>query len=389
MIKNSIKYGIKFCSVEHADNGQHHFLQLKRKRKELVVSNKGETTDFEELIKTLQGQKHLFLVVNNEQVLTKTVANANTTEEHLVKTVFPNIALSDFYYNICSNHEESIISISRKTYVDALIALYDTHKISVIDFSLGSLSIEMLARFVDRSEINSSNARITFEGNHITAIQKQEVAETQYTINELNISNKQVLPLSGVIQYYAGANVQSDIQKQLQEAYKQKRFFDIGFKFVLGFLFVSLLISYLVFNKYQGIQQNLEGELKTNEAYKKQLSILNKLVTQKLKLVESVSSAATSKVAWYFNEVAASVPASILLDDMSYQPIANSVKEDKKISFRENSITVTGLSVYDKDFTDWISNLEKKNWIEKVTYIHYGQGKKTKTSFNFMITLHE
>jgi len=389
MIRKLVKYGVSYCAVEHADNGQFFFLKLKRKKKELALSGKGEAADFDALISEIQGQKHIFLVVNNEQVLTKKVTNTHTTEERLVKAAFPNIALSDFYYKIYTNDQQAFIAISRKDYINDIIAQYQAQKISVVDFSLGSLSLERLIALIDQGQINASNAQVTLNEQGITNIEKQAVQEETYTINELEVSNKHVLPLAGIIDYYAGGASTSNTQRQLQQEYVQKRFFNLGFKFVLGFLFVALLINFLVFSSYQSKELAYSAELQINEAKKKELTGLKDLVFRKRKLVESISSSSNSKVAWYFNEISASVPSSILLTDMTFQPVNGTIKENKRVRFKDKTIEISGVSIYDADFTKWIATLEKKTWIDEVGIVNYGRGKKTRSSFDLIITLNE
>lgn len=389
MIRKLVKYGVNYCAVEHADNGQFFFLKLKRKKKELVLSNQGEAADFVTLVSEIQGQKHIFLVVNNEQVLTKKVANTHTTEERLVKAAFPNIALSEFYYKVYANDQHAFIAISRKDYINDIIEQYQSERISVVDFSLGSLSLERLTALIDQDQINASNAQVTLDEHGIANIEKQVVQEEDYTINELAISNRQILSLAGIIDYYAGGASETSTQKQLQQEYVQKRFFNLGFKFVLGFLFVALLVNFLVFSSYQSKELAYSTELQVNEAKKKELTGLKDLVFRKRKLVESISSSSNSKVAWYFNEISASVPSSILLGNMVFQPLNGAMKENKRVRFKDKTIEISGVSIYDKDFTKWIATLEKKTWIDEVGIVNYGRGKKTRSSFDLIITLNE
>lgn len=389
MIRKLVKYGVNYCAVEHADNGQFFFLKLKRKKKELVLSNQGEAADFNALVSEIQGQKHIFLVINNEQVLTKKVANTNTTEERLVKATFPNIALSEFYYKVYTNDQHAFIAISRKDYINDIIEQYQSEKISVVDFSLGSLSLERLTALIDHDQINASNAQVTLDEHGIANIEKQVVQEEDYTINELTISNRQILSLAGIIDYYTGGASETSTQKQLQQEYVQKQFFNLGFKFVLGFLFVALLVNFLVFSSYQSKELAYSAELQVNEAKKKELTGLKDLVFRKRKLVESISSSSNSKVAWYFNEISASVPSSILLGNMVFQPLNGTMKENKRVRFKDKTIEVSGVSIYDKDFTKWIATLEKKTWIDEVGIVNYGRGKKTRSSFDLIITVNE
>lgn len=389
MVRKLVKYGLSYCAVEHADNEQFFFLQLKRKKKELVISNKGEASDFDALVSEIQGQKHIFLVVNNEQVLTKKVVNTQTTEERLVKGAFPNIALSDFYYRIYKNEQEAFIAISRKDYVNKIIETYKAQKISVVDFSLGSLSLERLIGLIDGEQIAASNAKVALSEQKIASIEKQAVPESIYTINELELSNKHVLSLAGIIDYYTGRSATNSTQKELQQEYLQNRFFNLGFKFVLGFLFVMLLVNFLIFSSYQSKDQQYSAELQVNEAKKRELTGLKDLVFRKRKLVESISSSSNSRVVWYFDEISASVPTTILLKDMVYQPVNGTMKENKKVRFKDKTIEVSGVSMYDKDFTQWIATLEKKAWIDEVAIVNYGRGKKTRSSFDLIITLNE
>lgn len=389
MFRQTAIYGMRYCAVEHADKNQFFFLQLKRKKKELLPSSQGSVGNFDDLVSEIQGQKHIYLIVNNEQVLTKKVANTNTPKERLVKLAFPNIALSDFYYQVITNENEAFVAISRKELIDEIIAQYAAQKISVIDFSLGSLSLERITSLITEENLHTSNAEISFQDGKIIAIEKQEVAASEYTINELTVSNNHLLPLSGIVAYYAGETTEHNRQKQLQQAYKQRRFFDIGFKFALGFLFVMLLINFVVFTGYQNKDATYTSELQINQAKKRELTNLKDLVSRKRQLVESISTSSNSRAAWYFNEIAASVPTTLLLNTMSYQPIEGTIKENKRIRFNEKQIAISGVSIYDKDFTSWIASLEKQSWIDEVIIINYGRGKKVKSSFDLIITLDE
>lgn len=389
MIRKRVTYGLRYCAVEHADNGQFFFLQLKRKKKELVPYNQGSADTFDTLISEIQGQKHIYLIVNNEQVLTKKVSNTHTTSERLVKMAFPNISLSDFYYKIYTNENDAFVAISRKIVIDDIIEQYAARKISVVNFSLGSLSLEKLTDFIEEDSIHSSNASLSFQEGKITKLEKWKAEDEEYTINDLKVSNNHVLSLAGIIDYYSGRTSDDEVQKQLQKEYNQKRFFDLGFKFALGFLFCALLINFLVFSNYQNKDAAYTSELQINGAKKKELTSLKDLVSRKRTLVESISTSSNSRAAWYFNEIGASVPTTILLSSIHYQPVQGTIKENKRVRFDENKIAISGVSIYDKDFTGWIASLERKSWIDEVLIINYGRGKKVKSSFDLIITLNE
>lgn len=389
MNKQSLKYGHTFCAIEHGVNGAFYLLQLQKKKKELVISKQESFLNQETLLTNLKGQKHVFLIVNNEQVLSKSIDFVNSSEERVVKTAFPNIGLQDFYYQTYQSTTSSQVAICRKEVLDKIIKEYLEKGISIIDFSLGNLEIKSLLPYVENRGLSTSNAEITLENKEIVNIDKGNQKTEAYQINGLEIQHESTLALAGVISYYSNTNkeTKNTFQKNLEKEYQQKRFFALGLKFSLGFLFAILLINFLVFSSYREEVFNLETELTLNETYKKQLIRLNDVVTKKKKLVESITSASNSKVIWYFDQISETVPKTLLLSEVNYQPIKRTIKEDKQIQFQKDQIDVKGVSRNDTDLTEWIEVLRQLDWIEKISFVNYGKGKTKRTSFDFVIQM--
>jgi Tfp pilus assembly protein PilN len=385
-----LTYGKRFTAIEYAENGNFNLLQLVKKKKELQISKKDTLNNFDAVISAFKGQKHCFLIINDEHVLSKKIAVTNSDEKTILRTAFPNITISDFYYEMYSNESDSFVAIARKNIVDDIIKTYQKGNISVIDFSLGNLAVKNLQPFIDNEKLFSSNAKIHFEQNEINGIKKQEVSNEQYLINDLKVSNKEVLPLAGIISYYT-KNATSSIQKELKDQYIQKRFFDVGLKAGLGFLLIVLLLNFLFFSHYRNEINTLNAELQLSESYKIQLNNYQKLVIQKKQLVKSVQSASNSKLSQYIDELGMTTPQTVLLSLIAYQPIAGIQKKDKPLLFQKNKIIVKGISKEDADFSNWISTLEKKPWIENISINEYGKGNRRKSisNFEFIITLND
>ena len=392
MIGNRILYGKKYAAVEHTDKGGFNFLQLTKKKSEFIVSEQKQTSSFTALIDTIKGRKHLFLIINDAQVLTKKVINSFSEEKStIVRTAFPNITLSDFYIDVYTNkNDNSFVAIARKEYVDGLITKYIKEGISIIDFSLGNNAIKNLQNVIKNEQIYSSNAAISFDEKTLTEIKKETIINERYKINDLEVSNNEVLPLSGIIGYYTKES-SSEVYEVLKEKYAQKRFFDVGLKVGLGFLLSILLINFFFFSSYREQVNKLTGELQLSETYKNQLNELHSEVTQKKRLVKSFNSASNSNVSKLIDELGLSVPNTILLTQLNYQPNKGIVKADKPLVFESYKIILKGTSKVDADFSEWIALLEKKDWVESVSIKEYGQGKKTNAiaNFEFIISTHE
>ncbi|WP_339883476.1 PilN domain-containing protein [Polaribacter vadi] len=390
MIRQLFKYGNTYTSVAHTEAGEFVLFQLQQKKKELQILESKTFSTQTDVLEALKGKKHLFLVLNDEQVLFKKIDFVNQDEIKIVKAAFPNINIHNFYYELYRNSTTSFVAIARKKTVDQILSTYLQAGISVVDFSLGNLAIRHLCAIQNYPALQTNNAVIQFEDDIITDIKKESDLKKEYSINDLEVSNDAILPLAGIIAYYSEIP-SSTLQNKLQEQYFHRRFFDVGLKTGLGFLLVILLLNFFTFSHYRDQVGNLTGELQMSSSYKNQLNKLQKQVAQKKQLVQSVQSTSNSALSKYFDEIGALLPETNLLDQLSFQPKEGVQKKDKPLLFRENTIIVKGISKNDADFSNWISELEKKDWIQTVSIVAYGEGKRTNTSasFEFIITTND
>lgn len=390
MIRQILKYGKTYAAIEHAEKGAFNLLRLIKKNDEFVISKNIQTDRFEILLEELKGQKHLFLIINDAQILSKKVASIGNNEKVLVRKAFPSIVLTDFYYEVYQNTQHSFICIARKDSIDKIINTYQQKGISVIDFSLGNLAIQNLHPFVENRTLFSSNAQIKFDSNAICTIQKGSVSNKNYNINDLEVTHTAILPLAGIICHYT-KNKASILHTELEKHYFHRRFFDLGLQTGLSFFLGLLLINFFLFSSYRNKVNTITGALQLSETYKNQLHTLQEEVMLKKRLLASVHSASNSKLSLYIDELGISTPKTILLSQFYYQPVVGVQKKDTPISFKKNQLIVKGISKENEDFSNWISFLEQKKWVKNISIHAYGKGKKTArmNEFKFIITTHD
>jgi Tfp pilus assembly protein PilN len=390
VLLQELTYGKQYTAVEHAENGVFQILQLTKKKNEFVISKQIKASSLKSVLSELKGEKHLFLIVNDGQVLSKKITTTTSNQNSILRAAFPSIAISDFYFEIYKNHQESFVMVSRKETIDNLIASYEKAGNSVIDFSLGNLVVKNLQTLVSNKEICTSNAIINFGTKEITTIEKETISNESYRINDLEVPNTAVLPLAGIIGYYS-KNTSSSISKILKEKYLQKRFFDVGLKTGLGFLLGILLINFLFFSSYREKVGNLTGEVQLSATYKSQLNKLQKDINQKKRLVKSVNATSHAKLSQYIEVIGSTVPNTILLTQMKYQPINGVLKVEKELLFDRYKIVVSGTSKENEKFSNWMAVLEQTTWIENVSILQYGKGKRNTSvaKFEFIISINE
>ncbi len=388
MYPRKFTYGSVFSAVEYTNyNGKEtlQLLQLEKKKKELVVKNNQSLLSIDEIKK--DDAKHLFLVINNSQVITKKVDFLNEDPLILVQEAFPNIALQDFYFDTYSNDEDSFIAIARKTYIDTLIDEYEKKGIAVVGVGLGSLVIKNLLNFIKPdTSINTSNSIVSIDDAKIIDIRKTNLDKSYFSINGLEISNLDTLSLGGILSYYTGSFLGlEDLNGTLASNYEKKREFTINLTLILGFLLLSLLINFFVFNNYYSKVTALESELSINEVYKNQLISLQEEVKTKETVLESIQSVSQSKLAIYLDEVGQLVPNTISLSEINYQPITSRFKKGKQIKVDLNRILIKGVVKKESDFTVFVDLLESKNWIDNVIINSFSKNRNATNSFELLI----
>ena len=395
MIHQLLTYGNTFCTVEHTVGKDAaevcYLLQLKKKKKELLVDAKRQYNSKSDLFKNVKTQKHLFLIVNNQQVLLKKVAGSNEDIENTVKKAFPTIKIAEFYYEVAQNGDQNFVAICRKDYVDSLIAEYQSNGVSIIGFSLQNLGITALSQFLNQTEIKTSNSTISLVNNKLKEIVKEDVKRIEYTINDLKIPNSYVLGLSGILAYfYNGTSNHSNfnpVLKELKQQYNNHRFYALGLKSALGIIFAVLLINFMFFSNAHSKMIRLNTDVLLNSSSKNILLQLQDRVDKKEELTNNINSLSSSKTTWYLNEIGKSVPNKVQLIVIDFQPVTKSIKKGKEILVTKNTILITGTSKNNDSFSQWIAMLELKDWIDDVKDISYGNGKNSTASFEFVINI--
>ncbi|WP_299118258.1 PilN domain-containing protein [uncultured Tenacibaculum sp.] len=392
MLKKRLTYGLVYTAIEHSSNASNNeefvLLSLVKKGKELLVKNRSFYSSYNKLLSSFEKEQHVFLVLNNHQVLSKKIDVINNSHDILTKKAFPNINLNDFYFEVYSTKKASFVSICRKEYVDNLIHNYKKKKVSVIGFSLGVLVVQNILQFLDDGEVQTSISKIQIKKGELNEVEKTTSEKVlNYSINNLEVVNNELLCLGGILSYYFGKDNQLGLAKknhELREAYNQQKIFSLGLKGGVVFLFLVLLTNFIFFNHYYTKNNQLLIDVQLNDSYKNQLLKLQSEIKQKEKVIANLSSVSRSKVSLYLDDIAILIPNTITLTSLEYQPLSTRVKKEKLITTYKNQIQIKGVLSSNEDFTKFIRFLENKEWVDKVI-IQLGEEKRTAT---FEILIH-
>lgn len=394
IIIKKIIFGKLYCAVEHTKVNETpaiNYLFLKKKKDELLKEKEGSCTAFSDLIKEIPKGQHIFLSINNEHVISKTL-DENLEPAKAIQKAFPNLNAEDFYFETYQNELKTYISLCRKEHVKNMIEQYEKEGFHIINFSLGNLVAAQLLPYITDSKLYTSNACLYIENKNLMAIEKNaQDSQEEYTINDLTLTNKSVLGLAGILNYYSGQTLTDksfeDETNALHNNFVQKNIFGLGLKVGLAFIFILLLSNFLIYSHYRDQVTQIQSDIEIGMATKQNLLVLSNEVDKKKKIIDEISASEGSKISLYLDKIGASIPQSVLLTQLNFQPITKNIKPDKEILYQDQIVIIKGKSNQGKEFSKWIASMEQEPWIDTIAVINYGTGKKVITEFELKITL--
>jgi hypothetical protein len=328
------------------------------------------------------------LIVNDKQVLHKQVNSTDRNDQKILQKAFPNLSDNKFYYEIWRLKEASIVALCRKDYIDELIiSLSPFFTIAGISLGITSISCLMQFEFPLNLTTNSYSLDFTNEDNYLSQ-QNHQQPTTQYNINDLDISNNQLLPFCGVLSIVAGTNTTGTISRihlHAKEEYLQKSFFKKALRIMLGLLLLLLLFNFILFNHY--FKKAAEADVKVasgNVSLQKYVR-LREAIKEKEYKVKGIVNEITAKSSLRINELVKDLPTSILLTEINYHPLEKNIKQDEPIQIQTGTILISGSTINNSDFTKWVQKLEELKWVKDVIIISFGKNEENKTLFSIKV----
>lgn len=385
--------GKQYIGIEHftINNEDKVALLLVEKKKEgLVISKKDRVSYNGKIAEKWDTKLPFFVVINSNQVIQKEVLGVESSDEKLLHKSFPNTNWDEFYYEIWRLKTKSVVAIARKSYVTALLEDYQNQKITIAGISLGVCSIADIIAYTEENSLYTNHQNISKEEAQIISASSLESAVT-YTINDLQIENRQLLAFSGILRLILNNTLNTgsiiSYSDELYDDYNQKTFFNKGTKIMVGVVLGILLLNFIFFTHYYKLAQESSEILLVNKSSIEDVSKIKQRIIVKEEKVKDIDGRMTSRSSLIINEIANKVPSSILLTELTFNPLEKKIKADEAILTKDKIITISGTTIANQSFTKWVEDIEKLQYIDKVLITHFGKNEDNETTFSINLTL--
>ncbi len=388
--------GHHYYGLEIGQKGdRYHFLlvNVKTKGQELVIQEKIAFLHFNEVLKYLKPSIPLFLTINTNSTITKSTGNSRQQGRALANSIFPNLDYDALFFESYRLRKQDFVSIINKKEVKGILNKLKEAGVVVFSFCIGLSGMAQILDFVHEPEIHSASFSLVFDPlkEIITASNAVTEAQETYDLNGLEIQGKFLLAFGAVVSGIAGNKKESsnffEIQHSLKDEYKNRRRLSLIIRFSLSVVLIALLINFMFYDHYFNKVQNLNNEKSVNETNIKRLEQVRQRVTKKENRVTKALSSYNSSVSYYLDQIARTVPKSLVLNELAYQPLSKPKRISKPIDYEFGEISVIGETDSRTDFIDWITQMERFEWVDYIETLEFDYQNQNSSLFKVNITL--
>jgi Tfp pilus assembly protein PilN len=149
-----------------------------------------------------------------------------------------------------------------------------------------------------------------------------------------------------------------------------------------------LILMLLVANTF--ISQNVSDEYRQNNAklliLQKQHGQISSVTQQKQQAIAGYNKSLPIKISFVYDRIAIVTPDEITLSELAVQPLSRPFESVKEPKLNENRIYISGITRNYESISEYIANLEKEEFIKKLTLTSVTQDNKTGI-FSFKINI--
>lgn len=386
--------GKQYIGIEHFSVNSEEkraVLLVEMKKEELVIVQKDKISYSDTLPEKWDKNLPFFLIVNTNQVIQKEVEGIDSSDEKLLHKAFPNTNWDEFYFEIWRLKTKSIIAISRRKYVEELLANYSKQGISVVGISLGVCSIAEIISYSEEDQLFTNHQTVSWSEEIPIVKPNAEILKSNFNINGLEVQNSHLLAFSGILRLMLNGTANTgnliNYSEQLHEDYNQKSFFSKGIKWMIGVLLTILLINFLTFTHYFKLAEETSESLLLSKSSLEEVVKTKQRIQAKEQKVKNVVAMTSSQSSLVINEITKKIPSSILLTELVYHPLEKKIKLEESILTQEKTITLSGTTINNTAFNQWVEAMEQLKWMNQVVITRFGKNDLNETEFSIKLIL--
>lgn len=367
---------------------RYHMAMLERKKDVVTVTaHKTNCTDLKELTALLDPKIPLVLSIDGKGVLHKLISGATTNRAQQLSQVLPNAAVSEFHLQITPSNQGPIASVIRQDQLEEVFNTLREHPAPIVQVWLGAFHVRFLGNIAEFSTYSTQSYNLEFAGNQI--INWNPIAEhplEDYRLGDQFLPGKTAVSVASgllpLIQQGLPETPQPECVIQSKNEFLGRQLIKkLGMRILLGLL-ALLLINFIVFQHYFTANSELEGQLFVQRTQLSELDTLKSQFKRQQQLFSQYNLNQSSSVSYYADRLAATLPKTITLEQLTIHPAKSSKQgRNKHFLFEGNQITVSGMAKDCLAVNGWSGKLKTLDWVQDARIVRCGVGDDGKLGF--------
>lgn len=378
--------------IKDNDIREYNMVIIKKEKSAVLIEKATNTfVSVDEILNYLPSKLPVSLVINGKGILTKEVDVKENNTQPLIEKVLPNVSTDEFIFNSTSSQSDTVfVTIIRKKIVDQILEEISHLNLHIVELLIGHTCIEGILPLLNvlPNEINLPSARILLKQNKITQILigQSEFNNCGYQLGDESLAGYSLPAFAAAINFLViNSGIPSSKYDKILNSYKEYAYFK-KFKIVgwtaLIIIFLTLLVNYLIFERYNSRYNQLSSEVTGYSELISQHNSLNDELARKELLLNETGILNSSLISFYSDRLANDLPNGITFTEMHLNPSIEKHSFKKDYSFETGIIQVTGTTNKSTTLNEWIKTIKQYNWIEGVTNINYNINTRVGRSAN-------
>ncbi|PWS29305.1 hypothetical protein DHW03_05675 [Pedobacter yonginense] len=365
-----------------------------------LLKRNGNTVDIEvgkiaegslaQVLEKLPRNYPVALVLTGRGIIHKTLSVEQDIAEPF-KMAFPTIESAEFYAQHYPHAEELTISITRKESIDALLTSLELAGLNVLALSLGGMVISHVITQFEKEE-----GEVAFDGHLVNisnrGIKSDTAQAIQSEFKKINlagnrIDERSVLSYAVAFQLMMLDNVEpilADVGavNNRRASFAATNAIKKRAMYFLATLFISLLISFLLFTHFNSINAELALKVGRITSSGNQTELLKKNTAENQLVLKALGWNGGYSYSFLADEIGRSMPKQLALTELSFN--GNPTKLEKQS--KSTLIDILGSSDNLMAVNNWIYILKEKKWVKKVSLLKYEEDQERET-FRFTLRI--
>lgn len=377
-------------------NRQYHALALSKSKGTLQIIEQASSSDLASL--SISKQYPAVVGISGKGVLERVFETQSTSalsERDVLGVLLPNANEADFYLQWHQVKKQVFAAAIRRDVAKELISGIEGAGLEVIGVCLGSVTVSQLKPLIAPSDTQfaAHGQLFSFQDDQVTTVtQVENTPSGQLTIGDDVIEDKYALSYAMAFQELLSipkiAVFAPEFETAREESIQKKRF-KLTAVSAMVFVFFGLIGNYMAFSSYHNENGELQGQAVLNTTIVKQCDSLEKKLNEKERFLTQEGWLKQSRISFYSDQVAQSVPRTMKLRNMTVNPLdlVESRKARKQV-FQSGTMLISGTCAKVTDLNPWIVELKNLDWSGEVKMVDYQYDSKRRLGdFTLEITL--